>query len=101
MFGLNERNVNIVQSVGKDHPVVVKMLIYGSRARGSYRNGSDVDIALVGNEVTPREVARISSLLNEELPTPYFYDVIHYDSIVDEDFKKRIAEEGKVIYERI
>jgi len=43
----------------------------------------------------------ISDMLNADLPTPFFYDVVHFDTIADEDFKKRIAQEGKIIYERI
>ncbi|MCL2753317.1 MAG: nucleotidyltransferase domain-containing protein [Defluviitaleaceae bacterium] len=100
MFGLRQSDIDIIQKIGRDNPKIMRIFVYGSRSRGNYRKGSDVDLAFVG-EVSSRDIAWISSELNEELPTPYFYDVVHYDTIADEDFKRRVAEEGKVVYERI
>jgi len=58
-----------------------------------------VDLALVGRlESTALWKAR--DLLNEVMPTPYFYDVVHLDTLTDSEFKERILAEGKPIYQK-
>jgi hypothetical protein len=57
---------------------------------GHYKNGSDVDLAVYGSRLLTRLFNGLSALLNEELPLPYYFDVIHYESIKDIELKKHI-----------
>ena len=85
--------------MGKANPGIQKILIYGSRARGTHRKGSDVDLAIVG-ELEGTALWRIRDLLNEIMSTIYFYDVVHLDTLAEGDFKNQILKEGQTIFHK-
>jgi predicted nucleotidyltransferase len=51
-FGLTDETITKINSVFRNHPEIDSVLIYGSRAMGNYREGSDIDITLIGEEIT-------------------------------------------------
>ena len=65
---------------------------------GNYKKASDVDIAIIGKNITRRTVLGVSDLLNEEYPIPYFFDIIHYEIVTNNNLKEHIDSEGKRIY---
>ena len=74
---------------------MVKIYLFGSRARGDNSPSSDIDIALdVGRKIDLYEL----SLINEEIEEstiPFTVDVIDLYN-VSEDFKKNILKDGKL-----
>ncbi|MGL5256262.1 MAG: nucleotidyltransferase domain-containing protein [Proteocatella sp.] len=100
MFGLLPRDMEYILKALKKYPEIEAVYIFGSRAIGNYKKGSDVDMAVKGTKLDRRTVNRISDELNEEYPLPYFFDVIHYDIISNEQLKKHIDEFGKLIYRK-
>ena len=98
MCGLKERDLYYIVEVLKKFPLVKRGLIFGSRAKGSHQIGSDVDLALLGDAIKPSTISDISYLLNEELPIPYFFDVVDYASIDEPNLKEHIDRVGKTIY---
>jgi predicted nucleotidyltransferase len=79
-------------------PGVEKVILYGSRARGDHRLGSDVDLAIFGDNITRSHIANIHDLLENESPALLFFDVLHYNTLTNEALKKEIDKYGKVIY---
>ena len=71
-----------------------KIILFGSRARGTAKNGSDIDIALDnnGHEIQPRELVRMRATF-ENLTIPLMVDVVDLNAI-DPAFKKLILKEG-------
>ena len=67
---------------------------------GIIKKGSDVDLALIGEKVDRKIVRRLSDDLNEEYPLPYFFDIVNYNDISNEELKKHIESVGKSIYKR-
>ena len=65
---------------------------------GNYKNGSDVDIAVFGELISNNTILKLNDYLNEIYPLPYFFDIINYNSITNENLKKHIDIEGKIIY---
>jgi len=65
---------------------------------GNYKRGSDVDLCIFGSKVTEEVVNKLSIELDEMLPLPYYFDVIHYGSIVNEELKDHIDTYGIVFY---
>ncbi|MCR6109471.1 nucleotidyltransferase domain-containing protein [Bacillus sp. A301a_S52] len=100
MFGLREEDIQYIREVLAKYTEVEKAIIFGSRALGNYKKGSDVDIALVGKDVKSINITALDSLLNEESPLPYFFDIIHYDSISNENLKGHIDMEGKEVFHK-
>lgn len=98
-FGIYDKTFNMILETLKNEPKVEKAAIYGSRAMGNYRTGSDIDIALFGDEVDYDVVSKIHFILNEELPIPYFIDVLSMKDLKNESLRDHILNEGKVFYE--
>jgi len=100
MYGLLERDLKyILEAVGK-YPEIEEVIIFGSRAMGNYKKGSDVDLAIVGENVDRKTVRRLNDDLNEEYPLPYFFDVIKYKDISNQELIKHINCIGKIIYKK-
>lgn len=100
MYGLLNRDLNYIVSALNKFPEIDRAIIFGSRAIGNYKKGSDIDLALIGSQITDDILTRLYDYLNEEYPIPYFFDLLHYESISNEKLKKHINDYGKVIYIR-
>lgn len=100
MFGLIDRDIEYIVKAMKKFDEIEKAIVFGSRAMGNYKKGSDVDIAIIGEGITSSTVYGLDDYLNEVYPLPYFFDVLQYSSITNDNLKKHIDNEGKIIYER-
>ncbi len=98
--GISEGSMNMITNVMQSRKEIEKAIIFGSRAIGNYKKGSDVDIAICGDSITLDIVSEVSVKLNEELPLPYYFDILHYGSIKHKSLKKHIDDLGKVFYAR-
>ena len=72
--------------------------LFGSRVKGTWQSGSDIDLALVG----VREPLRVEAIAEEleELPLPYRFDVKAYDAIAYAPLREHIARVGVTLYRR-
>ncbi|WP_373894750.1 nucleotidyltransferase domain-containing protein [Virgibacillus natechei] len=100
MFGLLEQDIQMIAQALKSNKEIDCAMIYGSRALGNYKKGSDVDIAIKGTDVNHNTAAQLSELLNEAYPLPYFFDVVHYEGIKNEALIQHINQYGVKIYEK-
>ncbi|WP_394903404.1 nucleotidyltransferase domain-containing protein [Clostridium butyricum] len=98
MYGLLERDIRYIKKALEQCEEIEKAIIFGSRAMGNYKNGSDVDIAVLGELISNNTILKLNDYLNEIYPLPYFFDIINYNSITNENLKKHIDVEGKIIY---
>lgn len=98
-FGLRESDMVAITQVLRDNPVVEQAVLFGSRAKGNYRNGSDVDIAIKGANITYRDVIHIQYVLNEETLMPYRFDVLHYEQVAHEPIGAHIQRVGAILYD--
>lgn len=98
MFGLIDSDLHYINVALAKFEAIEYGIIFGSRAMGNYKSGSDIDIAIKGQGITPKTLYKLSDLLNEEYPLPYFFDIIHYEGISNIDLKNHIDREGKIIY---
>lgn len=96
MYGLTPNDLKMILSVFKKYPDIKQVFIFGSRAMGNFKPGSDIDIAVKGN-VSEEIISLISIELNERLPLPYKFDVLVYSLIENEELKKHIDEYGKCL----
>jgi len=75
-LGLKDGNIETIISVLKKYPGIEQALIFGSRAKGDNKPGSDVDMVLKGN--VQDTASEISFSLNEDNLLPYRFDVLDY-----------------------
>ncbi len=97
--GLPEHAVAQLQSVLARYREVERAVLYGSRAKGNFRPGSDIDLALYGDAVDTQVLARIGGEL-DDLPLPYRIDVCLFGAISNPDLVDHILRVGCALYER-
>lgn len=100
MFGLLDRDIQYINEAISRFKNIERAVIFGSRAMGNYKKGSDVDIAIFGKHITREEIFKLDDYLNEILPLPYFFDIHHYENISNDNLKKHIDDEGEIVFER-
>ena len=75
---------------------IEKVILFGSRARGDYRETSDIDLAVSGGRI-----AHFQADIEEEVSTLLSFDIVNMDGSVQEELVDSIKREGKVLYEKI
>jgi uncharacterized protein len=100
MFGLKQKDITAICDILSKFQEVEQAKIFGSRAKGNFKNGSDVDIVLQGKSCGSGIALRISAILNEETNMPYHFDVLCYSDIKNLDLLEHIERVGKVIFRR-
>ena len=96
-FGLDQETLAKIISVFAAHTEVEKVLIYGSRSKGNYRRGSDIDLTLIGKYLNVSILNAIKIEL-DDLNTPYLFDLSLFDSLHSPDLEEHIARVGQVFY---
>jgi predicted nucleotidyltransferase len=98
-FGLNQETIDKINSVFVKHPEIDKAIIYGSRAKGNYRTGSDIDITLIGNDLEYDLKGVVSSEI-EDLNTPYLFDISIFQLLKSPSLEEYINRVGKIFYQK-
>lgn len=98
-FGIDETTTNKIISVFEKYPEIEEVIIYGSRAKGNYRKGSDIDITFKGKNVTDDILLKLINDL-DNLNTPYLFDISTFHSITSEGLIEHIQRVGKVFYKK-
>ncbi len=81
-------------------PEVEEVILFGSRATGRHGQGSDVDLALKGRNLTSGILSRLREFLNEETNMPYRFDLFLYSDIDNKDLVDHINRVGVLFYSR-
>lgn len=98
-FGLKEITIEKICGVFAKYPQVEKAVIYGSRAKGNYKNGSDIDLTLHGGDLTLDILYKIMTEI-DDLLLPYTIDLSIFRDLSDPDFIDHIQRVGLVFYEK-
>jgi predicted nucleotidyltransferase len=98
-WGLNDAAVAAIRSVLARHPEVERATLYGSRAKGTFKPGSDIDLTLIGPGLTMEILGRIQSEL-EEGSLPYHIDLSILSQISHAELLDHINRVGVVFYDR-
>jgi len=98
--GLSQRSLDTMRRIFSKYNALETVILYGSRAMGNYKNGSDIDITIeAGDGFTDFDLLRVCGELDES-DVPYFVDCSMLSKISDPALKDHIARVGQVLYER-
>ena len=97
-YGLKEKEIEKINGIFAKYEAVETVVLYGSRAKGNYKNGSDIDLTIKGKELDLRCLNRISLDL-DDLLLPYTFDLSIYPHIKNPDLIEHIERVGKIFYE--
>jgi predicted nucleotidyltransferase len=98
-FGLSDSTIMKMQHVFEKYSQVDKVVVYGSRAKGNFRPGSDIDLTLFGKELDQQQCSDIAEAL-DDLFLPYMIDLSVFDQLKHSDLKEHIGRVGQVFYQR-
>jgi len=95
-LGLKSDDLFVITQTIAAIPGITKAVVFGSRAKGNYKNGSDIDLAVWATDND--KVLQLSGMLNDETLLPYKFDVLNYETIHSIELKEHIDRVGVDIY---
>lgn len=98
-YGLPLRVIERLRAVFAGRPAIERAVLYGSRAKGTHRDGSDIDLCLEGEQLGVADLLRISDEI-DELLLPWKVDLSLRHTIDNPDLLEHIARVGIALYER-
>ena len=100
MFGLSVDTLRNIREVFARFPSIEKVLLYGSRAKGNYKTGSDIDITLIGKNLNLNSTISLLRDALDQLYLPYTFDISIFNQLDEPAFIDHILRVGKTFYER-
>lgn len=97
-FGLSESLIQQVNAVLADFPSIEKAILFGSRAKGNHKAGSDIDLSLIG-PVTEVELLTLENRL-DDLLLPYTFDLNRFATLENRALIDHIERVGLEFYVR-
>jgi len=98
-FGIPESDLNALVSELQRNIKIREIILFGSRAKGTFGNGSDIDIVLKGNKLNLKDILS-AKIEFEKLLLPYKLDLIIYERIREKELKNHIKRVGIVLFKR-
>jgi len=92
-YGLNEKTIENIKSVFTRYKEVDEVILYGSRAKGNFKPGSDVDLTLKGEKLN-LQILNMISLELDDLLLPYSFDLSIFHQISNPDLIEHIERVG-------
>ncbi len=99
-YGLSDNVIDRINAVFSRWPGVERVVLYGSRAKGTSRDGSDIDLTIVGDTITQSHLLKIANEL-DDLLLPYKIDLSLLRQIEDEALLEHIRRVGVIFYETV
>jgi len=95
-LGFKQGDLSTIVQIISTIPEIKKVVIFGSRAKGNYKAGSDTDMAVWSTN--DAAILRLAGILNDETLLPYKFDVLNYNTINSNQLKEHIDRVGVEIY---
>ena len=97
--GLTNKELMSIRQVFKHYPMVESAVLFGSRAKGNFKNASDIDIAVKGSRVDLNCILDLHTEL-DDLMLPYKFDLVNFNQIDEPDLIDHINRIGFEIYNK-
>lgn len=98
-FGLSQDDIKRIKEVFEKYPQLDEVVIYGSRAMGTYKPASDIDLTLIGSGIDLSKQQQIEFDL-DDLLLPYKFDISIFTKIANPEFLDHIQRVGKQFYKK-
>ncbi len=97
--GLQIQQIESINRIFSLYPQIEQVILYGSRAKGNFKPGSDIDLTIIDQSLSFSELLHIQSQL-DDLLLPYKFDLSLKRSISNSDLLEHISRVGKVFYQK-
>ena len=98
-IGLTDRDLETLHDIFNKFPTITEVYIFGSRVRGNYTHGSDIDLAIMNPIEDTNTIHRIITLFQDS-SLPYFVDLLYFPAIKNVALKNNILIFGLPIYRK-
>lgn len=98
--GLSDSTVTALIQVFASFPLIESVILYGSRAKGNYHQGSDIDFAVIAPNMNDAEFSKLCLAL-DDLPIIYKLDCLHLEKLKNTALRKNIRNQGKLFYNAV
>ncbi|MGZ5208165.1 MAG: nucleotidyltransferase family protein [Sulfuricurvum sp.] len=96
LYGLRVDIIEKIVQTIKKNLKIQKIILFGSRAKDTYKKGSDIDISIVSEDLSLKELNQLKVML-DDLMLPYKIDLLDYGRISNNDLKEHINRVGKFL----
>ena len=98
-YGLRMSDIDGIISILKSNKRIAEIILFGSRAKGTFNDGSDIDIALVGDGLKLNDIIQ-ASLEMDKLFLPYKIDLVIFERIKEQELIEHIQRVGRKLFDR-
>lgn len=98
-FGLTERDLNTIFSILRKYEAISLVHVFGSRALGTHKPGSDIDLAIMNDGVPDKTFVQLQGDFSES-SLPYRVDLVDFTRLTHKEFTDHIQRVGLVFYRK-
>ncbi|WP_440616157.1 nucleotidyltransferase domain-containing protein [Cysteiniphilum sp. 6C5] len=98
-YGLTDKTFAAITHAISQQPKITKAILYGSRAKGNYHTGSDIDLTLIGDDLTVKDLFQLEEAI-DALFLPYLFDLSIYAQLNNPALKSHIDRNGITLFSR-
>lgn len=99
MYGLDPEEMQLLHRIFSSTEEIEEVVLYGSRAKGTNKPFSDIDITLKGKNLIEEHLTDVCYSLSES-SLPYFCDVSIFQHLTSSSLIDHINRRGRVIYKK-
>ena len=93
LYGIKQEIWDKLLAILHSLPQVQDIVLFGSRAKGNFKPGSDIDLCIKGSDISPPDLNRLLREM-DDLDLPWEIDLLHYESLSDPAVKEHIDRMG-------
>ncbi|MGV6808769.1 MAG: nucleotidyltransferase domain-containing protein [bacterium] len=97
--GLTKPQLNLLFDIFKQYPAIDQVTLYGSRAKGTYHERSDIDLVAHGSLLN-RDIIAATLLDLDDSDIPYQVDLQSYHDLNNQKLIDHINRIGLTIYQK-
>ncbi|HKL85234.1 MAG TPA: nucleotidyltransferase domain-containing protein [Treponemataceae bacterium] len=96
--GLSPIDITEMVTIFSQFSHIDSVFLFGSRAKGAWKPGSDVDLCVFGSSFSAESLIRLSAALNEDTLSPFQFDVVSWSLLENAELKSHIKRVGFQIF---